>query len=242
MVTPRRSWLTFLLAYTGRQAIYSIFPILKRRSWILKCPTGSHWIHIPVGLLVWFTVGRLGWRSLSLRVRGAVERHHLELDIRRHRICDDTGNGAGAAGPVRHYSVCVCACCLGCHRIRPFRDDAFQGVRDLGHSAVGRSGLGGWYGGFVAERLDWRWVFWLVGAFGVGYGFMLGPVIRRLLPSEERTRLFSRSKRSGSANPLNLFRTPTFSLFAVSFFIFCAMLWVIYAWLPTFFVEKFAFR
>ena len=22
--------------------------------------------------------------------------------------------------------------------------------------------VGGWYGGFVAERLDWRWVFWLV--------------------------------------------------------------------------------
>jgi nitrate/nitrite transporter NarK len=30
-------------------------------------------------------------------------------------------------------------------------------------------------------------------------------------------------------------------LFALSFFVFCAMLWVIYAWLPTFFVEKFAY-
>jgi MFS family permease len=103
--------------------------------------------------------------------------------------------------------------------------------------------LGGWYGGFVAERLDWRWVFWLVGAFGVVYGFLLGPVIRRLLPSGEKgpTDSSESSRSTVSGNPLNLFQTPTFSLFALSFFIFCAMLWVIYAWLPTFFVEKFAF-
>jgi MFS family permease len=109
-----------------------------------------------------------------------------------------------------------------------------------GHRTAGRVVMGGWYGGFVAERLDWRWVFWLVGAFGVAYGFFLGPVIRRLLPSEKN--VSSQNPRSvGSANPLNLFRTPTFCLFAVAFFIFCAMLWVIYAWLPTFFVEKFAY-
>src|SRR5262249_54985475 len=103
--------------------------------------------------------------------------------------------------------------------------------------------MGGWYGGFVAERLNWRWVFWMVGAFGVIYGFILGPVIRRLLPLEKRGHKRSSQHQgpSGSANPLDLFQTPTFSLFAVSFFIFCAMLWVIYTWLPTFFVEKFAF-
>src|SRR4029453_9625284 len=109
-----------------------------------------------------------------------------------------------------------------------------------GTAQLGGVVMGGWYGGFVAERLDWRWVFWLVGAFGVAHGFILGPVIRLLVPSE-RAESSQSPRPPGSANPLNLFRTPTFCLFALAFFIFCAMLWVIYAWLPTFFVEKFAY-
>jgi MFS family permease len=102
--------------------------------------------------------------------------------------------------------------------------------------------VGGWYGGFVAERLDWRWVFWLVGAIGVLYGFGLRPIINRLLPSGRATDFASGATHHShfSSNPLNLFGTPTFALCAISFFILCAMLWVIYAWLPTFFIEKFA--
>jgi hypothetical protein len=57
-------WLTFLLAYTGRQAIYSIFPILKSDLGFSNSQQVSHGIHIPLGVLVWFT-GRHGGRSVS---------------------------------------------------------------------------------------------------------------------------------------------------------------------------------
>ena len=103
---------------------------------------------------------------------------HLEFDIRCHRICDNTGNGAVAAGPVRHYSMCVCACGLGRHRIRPYRNDAFQSVCNLGHRTAGRS-CDGWL------------VWWLrCRAAGLALGLLVGRRFRSSL------RVFSRSGHS----------------------------------------------
>jgi len=231
-------WLTFLLAYTGRQAIYSIFPILKSDLGFSNAQlglTGSIFLWVysfgsPLGGMVgdrfpFASVAQWSviiW-SLTSVATGFATTPEIVLWLRALlglTQCVFVPAGLAAIASVHPEST----------RSKAF---AIWGTAQLGGVVVG-----GWYGGFVAERLDWRWVFWLVGAFGVGYGFVLGPVIRRLLPSEKKASP-QNSRPSESANPLNLFRTPTFCLFA--FFIFCAMLWVIYAWLPTFFVEKFKF-
>ena len=237
------SWLTFLLAYTARQAIYSIFPILKNDLGFSNAQlglTGSVflWVYgfgsplggvigdrIPYASVAQWSV--ILW-SLTTVATGFATTPELVLGLR------------GLLGITQCVFVPAALAAIASVHSGTTRSKAFA---IWGTAQLGGVVMGGWYGGFVAERLDWRWVFWLVGAFGVVYGFILGPVIRRLLPPQEKKRASSSQspRPSGSANPLNLFRTPTFSLFAVSFFIFCAMLWLIYAWLPTFFVEKFAF-
>ena len=237
------SWLTFLLAYTGRQAIYSIFPVLKNDLGFSNAQlglTGSIFLWVysfgsPLGGLVgdrfpYAAVAQWSviiW-SLTSVATGFSTTPEMVLGLRALL-------GITQCVFVPAALAAIASVHSGTTRSKAF---AIWGTGQLSGVV-----LGGWYGGFVAERLDWRWVFWLVGAFGVAYGFLLGPVIRRLVPSEGKERAGSSqtSTPSGSGNPLNLFRTPTFSLFALSFFIFCAMLWVIYAWLPTFFVEKFAF-
>ena len=236
------SWLTFLLAYTGRQAIYSIFPVLKDDLGFSNAQlglTGSVFLWVysfgsPLGGLVgdrfpYATVAQWSviiW-SLTSVATGFATTPEMVLWLR------------ALLGITQCVFVPAALAAIASVHSETTRSKAFA---IWGTGQLSGVVLGGWYGGFVAERLDWRWVFWLVGAFGVAYGFLLGPVIRRLLPSEGRERAGSSqgSRPSGSGNPLNLFRTPTFSLFALSFFIFCAMLWVIYAWLPTFLVEKFA--
>jgi MFS family permease len=234
------AWVTFLLAYTGRQAIYSIFPILKSDLGFSNAQlglTGSVFLWVysfgsPLGGVVgdrfpFASVAQWSviiW-SLTLVATGFATSPEMVLSLR------------AVLGITQCVFVPAALAAIASVHSETTRSKAFAiwGTAQLGGVVVG-----GWYGGFVAEWLDWRWVFWLVGCFGVGYGFVLGPVIRRLLSSEKKASLES-SRPTGSANPLNLFRTPTFSLFAFAFFVFCAMLWMIYAWLPTFFVEKFAY-
>jgi MFS family permease len=237
------SWLTFLLAYTGRQAIYSIFPVLKDDLGFSNAQlglTGSIflWVYsfgsslggligdrFPYAFVAQWSV--IIW-SLTSVATGFATTPEMVLGLR------------ALLGITQCVFVPAALAAIAAVHSETTRSKAFA---IWGTGQLSGVVLGGWYGGFVAERLDWRWVFWLVGAFGVAYGFLLGPVIRRLSPAENRKQGEpSQSVRtSGSHNPLNLFRTLTFSLFALAFFIFCAMLWVIYAWLPTFFVEKFAF-
>ena len=237
------SWLTFLLAYTGRQAIYSIFPVLKNDLGFSNAQlglTGSIFLWVyslgsPLGGVVgdrfaYASVAQWSviiW-SLTSVVTGFATTPEMVLGLR------------ALLGITQCVFVPAALAAIASVHSETTRSKAFA---IWGTAQLGGVVMGGWYGGFVAERLDWRWVFWLVGAFGVAYGFILGPVIRRLLPLEKKELASSSqgARPSGLANPLNLFRTPTFSLFAFSFFVFCAMLWVIYAWLPTFFVEKFAF-
>ena len=237
------SWLTFLLAYTGRQAIYSIFPVLKNDLGFSNAQlglTGSVFLWVysfgsPLGGVIG---DRLPYASVA---QWSVIIWSLTTVATGFATTPEMVLGLRALLGITHcvFVPAALAAIASVHS-ETTRSKAFA---IWGTAQLGGVVMGGWYGGFVAERLDWRWVFWLVGAFGVVYGFILGPVIRRLLPSEKKERASSSQgpRPSGSANPLNLFRTPTFSLFALSFFIFCAMLWLIYAWLPTFFVEKFAF-
>jgi MFS family permease len=236
------SWLTFLLAYTGRQCIFSIFPVLKDQLSFSNAQlglTGSIFLWVysfgsPVGGLVgdrfsYATVAQWSvvlWSVVTLAT-GFATSPELVLGLRALL-------GAAQCVFVPAALAAIASVHPGTTRSKAL---AIWGTAQLAGIVVG-----GWYGGFIAERLDWRWVFWLIGGIGVIYGFGLRPVIRRLLPREKTKEhhLAASRQLSVSANPLNVFTIPTFALCATSFFIFCAMLWVIYAWLPTFFIEKFA--
>ena len=211
-------WLTFLLAYTSRQAIYSIFPVLKEDLGFSNAQlglTGSIflWVYSLGSPLAGVVGDRFSFAlvakwsvilwSLTTLATGFATTPEMVLGLRALLgLTQCVFVPAGLAAIASVHS--------GTTRSKAF---AIWGTAQLAGIV-----MGGWYGGFVAERLDWRWVFWLIGAFGVIYGFILGPVIRRLLPSEKREHKGSSQHQgpSRSANPLNLFQTPTFSLFAVS--------------------------
>jgi MFS transporter, Spinster family, sphingosine-1-phosphate transporter len=236
------SWLTFVLAYMGRQCIFSIFPVLQKELGFSNAQlglTGSIFLWVysfgsPLGGLVGdrFTYASVAqWSvvvwSLTTLATGFAISAEMVLGLRALL-------GATQCVFVPAALAAIASVHPGTTRSKAF---AIWGTAQLTGIVVG-----GWYGGFVAEQLDWRWVFWLVGGIGVVYGFGLRPVISRLLPSAKAVEAHRSGKEhlSLSVNPLNLFRTPTFAMCSVSFFVFCAMLWVIYAWLPTFFIEKFA--
>jgi len=237
------AWLTFLLAYTSRQAIYSTFPVLKSDLGFSNAQLG-----LSGSIFLWLY-------SLGSPLAGVVGDRFRFAPVAQWSVILWSLTSVATGFATTPEMVLALRALLGITQC-VFVPAALAAIASV-HAETTRSKafaiwstaqlggiiVGGWYGGFVAERLDWRWVFWLVGAFGVVYGFILGPVIRRLMPSENRDLSSSSQSPSPSrlSNPLNLFRTATFSLFAVSFFILCAMLWVLYAWLPTFFVEKFAF-
>jgi MFS family permease len=236
------AWVTFLLAYVSRQSVFSIFPVLQQSLGFSNAQlglTGSLFLWVysfgsPAGGIVgdrfpyaavaqWSVVI---W-SLTIVATGFATSPEMMLGLRALL-------GATQCVFVPASLAAIASVHPGTTRSRAL---AFFATAQLTGIVVG-----GWYGGFVAERLDWRWVFWLVGGFGVFYGFGLQPVINRLLPagrSKEPGVSRADSSFSPSVNPLNLFAIPTFALCSVSFFVLCAMLWILYAWLPTFFVEKF---
>ena len=145
-------------------------------------------VHVPLGVLVWFTSGRHGRRSIPFATVAQWSVDHLEFDQSVATGFATTPEMVLWLRALLGITQCVfvpaALAAIASVHSETTRSKAFA---IWGTAQLGGVVMGGWYGGFVAERLDWRWVFWLVGAFGVAYGFLLGPVIRRLLPSEEKS-------------------------------------------------------
>jgi MFS family permease len=103
------------------------------------------------------------------------------------------------------------------------------------HQAAQLVGIlaGGWYGGWAADNVGWRMGFITLCFAGIVYSLVLNrtlqqmPVIRSPRPQILR------------AGMADLFRSPPFLALAFSFFWFCAMLWIVYAWLPDLLYARF---
>jgi MFS family permease len=235
-------WLTFLLAYTDRQAIFSIFPLLRAELTFSQAQlglTGSLflWVYslcspfggtlgdrFPRAVVIQWSV--VLW-SFTVLATGFVNSPGWVLALR------------ATLGATQCAFVPTALAAIASAHPDSTKSKA---LALFGTAQLAGIVFGGWYGGFVAERLNWRWVFLLAGSAGVLYGVGLKPVLDRLLPSNKRAEPRGASDQSPSrsrTNPLTLFAIPTFSLFSVAFFVLCAMLWMIYTWLPSFFTEKF---
>jgi MFS family permease len=93
--------------------------------------------------------------------------------------------------------------------------------------------LGGWYGGWAGEGIGWRQGLFMLAGVGVAYSF----VIMRFLRSPEEPA--AKAKEATPSAPLDLLRSPTYIALAVTFLSFCAMLWMLYAWLPSYIYDTF---
>lgn len=92
--------------------------------------------------------------------------------------------------------------------------------------------LGGFYGGWSADHIGWRWGYASLAIAGVSYSFILyrqfpGGFASRTLPLQSRV------------TSTGFLRSPLYHAASLAFFVFCAMLWIIYAWTPTFIHERY---
>ena len=92
--------------------------------------------------------------------------------------------------------------------------------------------LGGFYGGWSADHFGWRGGYASLTIVGVLYALML----HRLLPSH-RTNPTPQSYARASAT--RFLRSHLYQVASLAFFVFCAMLGILYAWTPTFIHERY---
>lgn len=94
---------------------------------------------------------------------------------------------------------------------------------------------GGWFGGWMADRGQWRGAFFILGAVGVLYALPYLTFLRRV----EEPKPEHDATTSGLAIG-TLIRVPMFMLQCVVFPVFVFGLWLLYGWLPAFLHDKFS--
>jgi MFS family permease len=225
-------WLTYLLNYGDREAIFSIFPILRKQ---------LHFSETQLGL----TGSTFVWTySLCMPLTGCL----ADL-IRRERLVIGSlilwslaTLGTGLSSSVD--SLLAWRVIMGI--VEALYIPAALGLIAVWHSERSRStalaihgtaqfaGIvaGAWFGGWAAETIGWRQSFWALSAAGMIYAAVLASVFRR--PTAQTTR-----KRPAPAAPLAIFRSLCYVILLFAFFVFCAMLWIFYGWLPAFVFQKF---
>lgn len=92
--------------------------------------------------------------------------------------------------------------------------------------------LGSWYGGWMADTAGWRTAFVTLTALGIVYAPLLVFGLRGLPLQEAR-------RAAGPVSAFAFLSSASFRALAVAFFCFCGLLWMMYAWLPTFIYERF---
>jgi len=95
---------------------------------------------------------------------------------------------------------------------------------------------GSWFGGWMADRGEWRAAFFILGAVGVLYA---APYFLFLRTVDENPTGPAKRAENGLA-VATLTKIPTFLVLCLVFPAFVFGLWLLYGWLPTFLREKFA--
>src|SRR5207245_505386 len=111
-----------------------------------------------------------------------------------------------------------------------------RAIATLTTAQIAGTVAGSWFGGWMADRGQWRGAFFLLGTVGVVYALPYFLFLRTVNertdnPIGETTRAFAISA---------LLRVRTFLLLCMVFPVFVFGLWLLYGWLPTFLHDKFS--
>jgi predicted MFS family arabinose efflux permease len=114
-------------------------------------------------------------------------------------------------------------------------DRRSRAIAALTTAQIAGTVAGSWFGGWMADRGEWRAAFLILGAVGVLYAVPYFLFLRTV--DENPAGVVKTSGRSLAVSVLT--RIPTFLLLCLVFPIFVFGLWLLYGWLPTFLREKF---
>lgn len=105
------------------------------------------------------------------------------------------------------------------------------------HQSAQFAGLvvGGWYGGWMADHVNWRAGFAVAGAAGLGYA----AILFWRLPQPSARPAAAATPPPIAATLRALAASHCYLALCAAFFAFCSMLWVFYAWYPSHLYERF---
>jgi sugar phosphate permease len=226
-------WITYCLNYVDRQAVFSIYPALRR---------DLAFSNTQFGL-----IGSTFTWTYSVCMMGTGRIADL-LRVDRIILCSLVLWSLATLGTALSGSVAVF---LFWRVLMGITESLYVPAalslivalhgsetrsRALGiHMTAQLAGIvaGGWWGGWAADRIGWRNGFAWMAVAGITYAAVLWVPFRRLPDHRSRTAADIRN------SPARLFRSSCFNALLAAFFAYCTMLWMMYAWLPDFIYERY---
>ena len=225
-------WIAFLINYLDRQVVFSIFPALRR-----DLHFSDTQLALTGTVFTWFY-------CLSMPFCG-----RLADILRRDRII---------FASLVLWSLATLATGLSNSVIVFLASRAAMGITEAlfmpaavaliasAHTGATRSRalaifatgqfagivLGGWYGGWAADHVGWRFGFYSLTVLGLCYAAALLKLLYDGRSFEHGRNLIS--------TPADVLRSGAWLALAVQFFTFCFMLWILFAWLALFIHDRFA--
>ncbi|HKW97524.1 MAG TPA: MFS transporter [Bryobacteraceae bacterium] len=237
-ISPRLAWATvaflwfaYLLNYTDRQVIFSIFPVLRKELGFTDTQLG-----LLGTLFIWVY-------SLCMPLTG-----RLADVFRRDRLVISslvlwslatlgTGLSTSVAGLMFWRAVMGVTESLyvpaALATIAVLHPGVTRSKALAIHGSAQYAGIvvGGWYGGWSADHIGWRPGFVLLAFAGAAYAIALW----KRFPATRISTVHAHR----AATPKDVFQSPCYWTLALAFFAFCTMLWMLYAWFPNFIYEHY---
>ncbi len=225
-------WFAYFLNYSDRQAVFSMFPSLKADLkmtdgelglvgamflWVYAfgCPISSYLgdrfskrLLVVFSLVVWSIVtigtGLVVSGTMLLAMRAAMG---VSESLYMSRAVALTANAYGAEKRSRAVSL-------------------------LMTGQIAGTVAGSWFGGWMADRGQWREAFFILGTVGVLYAFPYFIFLQQVgepAPEPNARNAFA-----------SLGQSRTFLLLCIVFPVFVFGLWLLYGWFPAFLHDKFS--
>ncbi|MEO6784765.1 MAG: MFS transporter [Chthoniobacteraceae bacterium] len=229
-------WVAYFLNYCDRQAVFSMFPSLKADLhltdrqlgltgamflWVYAfgCPIAgqiadriSKRLLVVLSLVVWSIVtvatGLAGSAFMLLGMRAAM----------------------GVSESLFMPTAIALTANVHAPELRS------RAIAVLTTAQIAGTVAGSWFGGWMADRGQWRGAFFVLGAIGVLYAL---PYFLFLRGVNENPSTPAPAPAKSLAIPV-LIRVRTFLLLCVVFPVFVFGLWLLYGWLPAFLHDKFS--
>ena len=224
-------WVAYFINYADRQLIFSQFPVLSRELGFTATQLGLiGTVFLWVYSLTSPFAGRLADRfRLEWLIPASLVLWSLAtLGTGFSRSVPELLVWRGLIGVTEGLYFPAALAAIGAVHSGKTRSRA---IAIHGSAQFAGSIAGGWFGGWSAEYWSWRGGFFFLCAAGVLYA----PLLRwglGVLPA--------RTSRDSAAPALAGVLVPVrFQVLAAAFFILCAILWMLYAWLPSLVHDRF---
>jgi MFS family permease len=229
-------WVAYFLNYSDRQVVFSIFPILKSQLGFSDTQLG-----LTGSVFLWVY-------ALCSPIAGQIGDRYSKKTLVVLSLFLWSGVTTLTGLSNSAFTLLSCRALIGI--TEALFMPAAVALTANAHSPATRSRaiaafdtaqlggvvMGGWFGGFMAQEYQWRWAFYGLGLSGILYSIPYYSFLKR---TDEQAQV--ETKRSGAKFAISaLIGVPSFRILCIVFPAFTFVLWLLYAWLPSFLYDKFS--